>query len=308
MSRILITGVTGLVGHGIARYFLDKKWQVFGTSRLKLDSLHPLFTPIKFNLNSKNNISKLTDCLPINAIIHCAAKLPYTLKDENDIDKFYSCNVDGTRHLLEWSKVSNINKFIYISGTSVKESVSQFFCKNGKRFQKKNHYLTSKAMGELLCGLYNNSNLSISVLRTKAPYGYISNQSVIPRFLDLSKKSKDLELWGKGSRTQIFTFVEDIGLACELLIKNKKSNTIYNITGDEIISMKELAETIIKLSPNSKSKIVFLDRHDPEENIESIISIEKARKELNFSPRFSMDTGLKKVTCSSNNNFFSRPN
>ena len=160
MKRILITGATGLVGDGICRYFLENNWQVFGTSRKKLNSFNPMFTPIKLNVNSKTNISILNDYLPFDAIVHSAAKLPYTLKDDNDINKYYNCNVDGTRFLLDWSIVSKIRRFIYISSTGVMDSKNTYFGESSAITPKLNHYHTSKAMGELLCGLYNNSNLN----------------------------------------------------------------------------------------------------------------------------------------------------
>ena len=65
-------------------------------------------------------------------------------------------------------------------------------------------------MGEILCRAYGEMGLKIVILRISAPYGFVSNQSVISRFLNLVKKGKNLELWGSGSRSQVFTFVEDI--------------------------------------------------------------------------------------------------
>ena len=61
---------------------------------------------------------------------------------------------------------------------------------------------------------------------------------------------------GSGNRSQIFTFTEDIGLACRLAITNQ-SEGIYNIAGENSIKMKELAHKIVYLTKGSRSKIVF---------------------------------------------------
>ena len=147
MKRILITGVTGLVGDGICRYFLEKKWKVFGTSRNELHSLDPLFTPIKFDLNSLNDLSKLKQCLPIDAIIHSAAKLPYTLKDKNDEKIIINAMSMEQDHFLIviTSKIKIYLYFEYwcldtINSNSIETNIIK---------PKLNHYHISKAMGEL---------------------------------------------------------------------------------------------------------------------------------------------------------------
>ncbi len=109
MKRVLITGVTGLVGDGICRHFLKNDWNVFGTSRRDIVSKHPKFSPIKFELGSKKYIDLLNEHLPFQGVIHSAAKLPHSLLNYKDIDNYYLCNVTGTRYLLDWALKSNIN-------------------------------------------------------------------------------------------------------------------------------------------------------------------------------------------------------
>ena len=59
------------------------------------------------------------------------------------------------------------------------------------------------------------------------------------KIYSFGKNNKNITLWGAGIRSQTFTFVEDIGFACELAINHKKSNSVYNIAGNETISMKD---------------------------------------------------------------------
>ncbi len=308
MKRVLITGVTGLVGDGVCRYFLEKNWQVFGTSRRNIKSLHSNFVPIRLELGEEDYSVRLNSHLPFNAVIHCAAKLPYTLKSDNNINNYYNCNVTGTQHLLEWARKSKIEKFIFMSGTGVFDSTGSNSSETGIIAPKLNHYHTSKAMGELLCTVYNNFYPHVSVMRIKAPYGYKKNKSVLPTFLDLVKINKNIELWGSGLRSQIFTFVDDIGLACELCINKQNSNNVYNISGNEVISMKELAEKIIEIFPDTKSNIVFLNKEDPNEKEFDVISFDKAENEINYLPKFNIQSGLNKILQSSNTEFYSYKN
>ena len=303
MKRVLITGVTGLVGDGICRYFLEKKWEVFGTSRNELHSLDPLFSPIKLDLNSPNDLYKLNECLPVDAIIHSAGILPHAT-NKKDSEIYYKSNVDGTRYILDWAANSRIKKFIFISGTGVFQSNNKSMLESSMLIPKPNHYHTSKAMAELLCALYNNSLLGITTLRVSAPYGYKKNISVFSKFIESANNNKNFELWGSGARSQTFTFVEDIGLACELAINNKKSNSVYNIAGNETISMIELAKRIINTIPNCKSQVVFIDKTDPNENEINSISFEKAKNEISYLPRFNIESGLNKIIKLSNKKFY----
>jgi len=305
MKRVLITGVTGLVGDGICRYFLKNNWNVFGTSRRNIISLHPNFSPIKFELGSKNNLDLLNEHLPFQAVIQSAAKLPHSLLNDNNIDNYYHCNVTGTRYLLDWALKSKIKIFFYLSGTGVYNSQNEAFDEERLLYPKPNHYHISKAMGEILCKTYNKMGLRTVILRISAPYGYVSNQSVLPKFIKFAKQDKNIELWRGGSRSQVFTFVEDIGYACILAMGNKSVNGIYNITGNKSITMSELAEMVLDAIPNTKSKIVFLNTDDPEEGQKRNIPIHKAKREIGFEPQFNLLAGLRLITNNQEKQFWS---
>ena len=109
---------------------------------------------------------------------------------------------------------------------------------------------------------------------------------------------------GSGNRSQIFTF-EDIGLACRLAITNQ-SEGIYNIAGENSITMKELAHKIVYLTKGSRSKIVFSGNGDPNEEKSKNISIEKARKELGYYPKNSFDQALSKIINHNGNQFWQK--
>jgi len=306
MKRVLVTGSTGLVGEGICRYFLKDKWNVFGTSRREIISHHKKFSPIKFDLGSKNDLDLLNAQLPFKAIIHNAAKLPHSLLNKADIENYYLSNVKGTRQLLDWAIEKNIETFIYISGTGV------FMCPSNGDFKEEsplypnpNHYPISKAMGEILCRAYNEMGLKTVILRISGPYGFVSNQSVIPKFLNLVKKDKNIELWGNGSRSQVFTFVEDVGFSCKLAIENPAVSGTYNITGNESTTMSELANKVKDSFPKTNSKIIFSNTNDPEEEKKRNIPILKAKREMNFEPQFSLSSGLKQIINSKEKAFWS---
>ena len=107
------------------------------------------------------------------------------------------------------------------------------------------------------------------------------------------KENKNIYLFGSGNRSQVFTYVEDIASSCIFAIKNRKYGT-FNIAGNKTTSMKSLANSIISLNKNSKSKVIYLKKKDPFEKQRRYVEINKAKKILKFKPTDLKD-GLKKM-------------
>ena len=308
MNKVLITGVTGLVGDGVSRYLLRNNWDVYGTSRRFTKSNRPNFHPLNLNLEREEQFINLNRNVPFRAVIHNAAKVPYGPVTDEEAETYYRCNVDGTRHLLNWAEKSGTKIVIYISSTgAINDNIipltEEAFLK-----QNANHYHTSKIMGELLCQMYQDrGKLRVVIMRISAPYGYTGSRlSVLPKFIDKVLSNQNIDLWGNGTRKQVFTFVEDIGYACELAIKNDNCNGVYNITGSESITMQGLAETILCACPKSNSKIVLSGHKDPKERQPKIISIVKAKEEIGFEPKYNLYFGIRKILSDKDKSFWSQ--
>ena len=78
---------------------------------------------------------------------------------------------------------------------------------------------------------------------------------VIPRFVAQALKNEPLTVYGDGEQSRCFCHVADVVRALMLLIDNKESiGNIYNIGSQELVSIKELAQEVIKRT-NSSSEI-----------------------------------------------------
>ena len=295
-NKILVTGCTGLVGHGICLNLLSKGHEVWGTSRAKIESNHPLFHAIVLDLENESSLNKLSKILKkVDVLIHNAALIPGG--EQHSLDKYLKINFYATKELIKKSIDSGIKQFIYISGSplSFQEEINNVITEQSP-YLPKNDYGTSKALSEIICLKYiNKSEIPISVFRFTAPYGYINkSKAVFSSFFNNVKNGKSITLWGEGNRTQTFTFVEDIAEACLQAI-NKKASGIFTITGPEKITMKNLAKKVIKAYPNSNSKIIFENKTDPQEGFSISISTSKAEKELNFIPQNDLSQGIRKI-------------
>lgn len=255
------------------------------------------FHPLRLDLGKAEGFREVEEVLgKIDIIIHNAGIIPPPEKEEYDVeDDYFRVNFLGTLKLLKLAADRQIKQFIFISSTAVADQACLPVDEESS-YHPANSYYSSKIAAEIICRQYNiEEKVRTAVLRIRAPYGYRGiNRAVIPRFIALARDSKDLTLWGSGGRRQIFTFVEDIGLACELAIL-KGAEGIFNITGPGSTTMKELAELVLTVYSSSGSKIVFNGNFDPQEGNKVDISIEKAKRQLGYSPQFSIEAGLRKI-------------
>jgi nucleoside-diphosphate-sugar epimerase len=240
-------------------------------------------------------VSALGDLVgDMDAVIHNAALIPAMAKEVTHAwEAFFEVNALGTYRMLEIAK--RVRCFVYISGTALIQGDNLPITEES-RYSPGSDYLSSKIAGELACEQFvRTEKMRVATLRFPAPYGYVGMAgAVIPRFVAAAKAGEDLTLWGSGGREQVFTFVEDVGLACELAIRANTTG-VFNVAGVESISMKGLAETVLRTYPESGSRIVFADQPDPLEGQRATVSIAKARRELGFEPRYTLEAGLRRI-------------
>jgi len=232
----------------------------------------------------------------VDAVVHCAALIPAKFENANDAKDYYVVNGLAIYDLLTWCVSKSIHSFIYMSsGSRMIENAPDKDIIESYRYNPEDEYLSSKCVGELIVRQFmHESKIKANIFRIFAPYGYTGNpKAVIPRFINLATQRDNIELWGAGTRSQTFTFVEDIGKACELAIKKGSSDT-FNIAGSESISMKLLAENVTSIWGGNLNQIVHLDKIDPEEGRIVTVSIDKAHKCLDYNPS-TIESNLKLI-------------
>ena len=150
---------------------------------------------------------------------------------------------------------------------------------------------------------YRQLKIKIKVVRIFNTYGpkmQPDDGRVISNFIVQALKNKDITIYGDGSQTRSFCYVDDL---VEGIIKmmNSKEDFVgpVNLGNPTEFTILELAKKIIKLT-NSKSKIIYksLPEDDPRRRKPNI---ELAKKEINWEPEIQLNEGLKKTI-----NYFER--
>ena len=299
MSKILVAGGSGFLGSHLCRELIKRNHFVYC-----LDN----------NLTgSKKNIKDLASLNNFRFIKHDINK-PIKLKVEKIFNlaspaspKQYQkdpiftikTNFIGTLNLLELARYNNA-KFLQAStseiyGDPLEHPQKESYWGNVNSIGFRSCYDEGKRAAETLCfDFYRQHNLSIKVVRIFNTYGPNLKQGdgrVVSNFITQAIKNNKITIYGNGKQTRSFCYVSDLidGL---LLMMNGSKKLIgpINLGNPLEISISKLARKIIKLT-NSNSKIEFkkLPHDDPERRNPDI---SKAKNELGWFPRVSIDQGL----------------
>jgi len=267
-KKILVTGGAGNIGSVTVQKLLgDKNNFVVVVDNLSTGYLSKLpkenkgnWTFVKSNVNVLQEIAQIMLAHQFDYVFHFAAVVGVQRTQENPVNVLR--DIDGIKNILELSKNTSVKRVFYASSSEVYgEPVSLPQHEHTTPLNSRVPYAVVKNLGECFCkSYYQEYELSYTIFRYFNTYG--PNQStdfVLPRFLEAALKNKDITLYGDGSQTRTFTYVDDTidaSLAC--LIKNEVVNDVVNIGNDVAISMIDLAKLIISIT-GSKSKIVHLN-------------------------------------------------
>jgi len=155
-----------------------------------------------------------------------------------------------------------------------------------------NHVYTASKLGaELYCHAYQKLYAQdFTILRYGTPYGPRARAgTVISIFVRKALNHEPLTILGDGSQYRNFVYVEDLALGSVAALDTVASNQTYNLDGNRPVTIREVAETVKKLLGNVE--IEYRDARAGDYQ-GKLVSVEKARKELNWEPKVSLEEGI----------------
>ena len=190
-----------------------------------------------------------------DAVIHLAAAVGVEMVVKNPVHTI-TTNVHGTENILtpaaKYGKRTIIASTSEVYGKSVNEKFSETDdLLIGSPFNSRWCYASSKLLDEFyLMAFHKEAGLPGTVVRffnTVGPRQTGRYGMVIPRFVSQALKNEPLTVYGDGMQSRCFCHVEDVVNALMLLLENKESiGNIYNIGSQELVSIRTLAEQVIK--------------------------------------------------------------
>lgn len=300
--RVVITGGAGFIGSNLAEA-LCKDNDVIVVDNLstgKLDNIRPLVKAkkLRFVRGSASNIKLMKKvCRGADYLLHYAA-IPSVIVSVNDPLAVNRSGIDSTLASLVVACDTDIDKFVLASSSAVYGDTKSVPVKEDTPLNPLSPYAVTKIAGEWYCKvfseLYGLETVSLRFFNVFGPRQDPKGEyaAVIPRFVTNALAGKKLTIYGDGKQTRDFLYVEDVIRATELALK-PGAKGIYNISSGRAVSINALANIVVLLS--GRHVPVVHEPPRPGEIQRSQADISKARRELGFEPRFTLEDGLRKT-------------
>jgi UDP-glucose 4-epimerase len=211
----------------------------------------------------------------------------------------HDVNVNGTKNVLSISEKASVDKFVFISSCAVYGEPVYLPIDEKHPTKPISPYAESKLDSERECLRLNlEHRLESVVLRFFNVYGLNQGlndySGVIAKFKDRIKQRLPLIVYGDGSQTRDFVYVQDVVNAIMLALENQAVNgEIFNIGTGKATSIKELSQTMLSLTRVDLNVLNAPARSG--EILHSYADVSKANKLLKYKPQFTLKDGLKKL-------------
>ena len=265
--KILVTGGAGNIGGSLSRKlversdcFIDIIDDLSTGSENKLpDKKFKNWNFFHIDVNNYENILKNIGERDYDFIFHYAAVVGVNRTLKNP--KLVLNDIEGIKNILEFSKQKKINRIFFSSSSEVYGEPVEIPQKEATTpLNSKLPYAVVKNLAESYFRTYKKEdNINYTIFRLFNTFGPLqSDDFVITKFINQAIANKDLTVYGDGSQTRTFCYIDDnIDCTIKCLLENKYINDVLNIGSDEEMSILSLAELVIKLT-KSKSKIIHL--------------------------------------------------
>lgn len=265
--KILVTGGAGNIGSALVKKLISNKFHfVVVIDDLSTGSIEKLpkleeenFKFVKANVNNLSEIDSVFYSFNFDFVFHLAAVVGVIRTQENPIKVLK--DIDGIKNILELSKNSSVKRVFYSSSSEVYgEPVELPQNEHRTPLNSRVPYAVVKNLGECFFRSYQQEHgLDYTIFRFFNTYGpQQSTDFVTAKFVAAALKNEDITLYGDGSQTRTFTYIDDnIETISNIFEKGLVKNDVINLGNDELTSIKELAELIIRVT-GSKSKIIHL--------------------------------------------------
>ena len=268
--RVLITGGAGFIGSHLADALIARGDHVVALDNFSTGSTANI-KHITKNLEIIDGDIRNTELInettkDVDLILHMAAALGVNTILESPLESI-STNIAGSEVVLK--AAANCKKRILIASTS------EIYGKNPKQPLNESDdrvvgspqkirwsYSDAKAIEEAMAfSLNQDKGLKVTTARlfnTVGPRQSSQYGMVVPRFVKAALNNEPVNIYGDGTQSRVFCHVQDaIEALLALVCTDKTINEVYNVGGTGEITIKQLAETIIKQT-KSKSTIEYI--------------------------------------------------
>lgn len=244
------------------------------------------------NSTNKTNATNRTNqtSVPFSAVINLAARAGVRYSLENPF-VYYTTNVMGNLNLLELCREFGVKKYILASSSSLYAGQKMPFKEDLPVNEPISPYAASKKSGEVTCYTYHNLyDIDVSILRYFTVYGPASRPDMAPyRFISWIDREKPVTIYGDGTQSRDFTYVDDIAKGTIAALK-PIGFEIVNLGSNGPLELIEFLH-IIEKQLKKKANIVY-EPFSICDMKATWADISKAKEVLGWEPTVKIDTGV----------------
>ena len=304
---ILLTGAAGFIGWKTGEKLLEQGYQVVGVDnlndyydvRLKEWRLSRLreregFSFFTLDIEDLPALEVLFKKNSFSAIINLAARAGVRYSVENPF-VYLSTNVRGTLNLLELARKYGVGKFVLASTSSLYAGQPLPFKEELPVNTPISPYAATKKAAEVLCYTYHYLyGMDVSVVRYFTVYGPAGRPDMsIFRFIKWMMEEQEIEIYGDGTQSRDFTYVDDIAQGTVKALRPLGYEIINLGGGKNPISLNRIIEILEELL-GVKAKVKYGDFKKVDMKT-TWADIGKAKRLLQWEPEVSIEEGLRRT-------------
>ncbi len=300
MKRVLITGAAGFLGSHLCDRFIKEGYHVIGMDNLitgDLKNIEHLF-PLEHFEFYNHDVSKF---------IHVPGKLDYILHFASPASPIDYLKIPiqtlkvgslGTHNCLGLAKAKGARMLIAstseVYGDPLVHPQTEEYWGNVNPIGPRGVYDEAKRFQEAITMAYHTfhgvETRIVRIFNTYGPKMRLNDGRALPAFIGQALRGEDLTVFGDGSQTRSFCFVDDLVEGIYRLLLSDYAYPV-NIGNPNEISLKDFAEEVLKLT-GSDVKIVYKDlpKDDPKQRQPDIT---KAKELLGWEPKVGRAEGLR---------------
>jgi UDP-glucose 4-epimerase len=300
-ARVVVTGGAGFIGGNIVRTLLEADANVvvlddfFTGQESNLPTGEPRLEVVRGSVTDAPLVREVVR--GAHYIIHEAARniIVSTKNPRED----YQVNIGGTLEILLAARDAGVRRVVAASSASVYGNPRYLPINEDDATNMLSPYSVSKFAGESYCkAFYESYGLSTAAVRYSNVYGTLQRADnpycgVVGKFFEAAMKGEAIRIHGDGEQTRDYTFVADVvDATLRATVLPRAEGQAYNVGTGRETTVTQLARTILQVT-GSQAPITYVDRRDIDNIRRRVLNIEKGRRDLRWSPGFTLEAGLK---------------
>lgn len=305
--NIFVTGAAGFIAHRTCEMLLDMGHNVIGIDNLndyydvtlkdfRVDLLkeHENFTFYHNDIENFEILEYIFNKHDIDVVMNLAARAGVRYSIINPY-VYFTTNTKGSLNILELMKKHKVKKYILASTSSLYAGQEMPFVETLPVNTPISPYAATKKSAEVMAYTYHHLfDIDVSVLRYFTVYGpYSRPDMAILRFMKWIDEGQEIQLYGDGSQSRDFTYVDDVAIANIKAMKNVGYEIINVGGGKNPISINYV---ISKMEEHLGKKAIIKNlEFNKADMVSTWANIDKAKKILEWEPRVSFEEGIEKT-------------